>query len=289
MPPILGGKSLVTRRCLITGGNPDDRTARLETSGSGSAATAASRSRPTQAGRRPHGVGPHQRVADRPALLHTARRPRRGRSGIRSCRARPGRCGAGSGRRGRGCTSDRPVEQGRRRRPTGSSTSTRRLHDPASAGRRRAAAASAQPVDGAHLLAVVAAVDAVAEGDPELGGEHPRGLHQPGQAAAGVDQPRAHEGAGRDRRRGSVARPAPVGRARGSRGGEGASVTTEPSTNQEPAPATRTLAFFPYQPSPARYGRGPIDQGVVVHQHPGLPAVGPQPLGHRSSAERSGA
>ena len=36
------------------------------------------------------------------------------------------------------------------------------------------------------------------------------------------------------------------------RGGSGASVTTEPSTNQDPAPGRSMLAFLPYHPKPAR-------------------------------------
>ena len=71
---------------------------------------------------------------------------------------------------------------------------------------------------GQHLLAVVAAVDAVAEGHPVLEWEHAGRLQQPRQTASGVEHARMRPGRRSGRRAGTAgrirSRPAP---ARGAR------------------------------------------------------------------------
>ena len=76
-------------------------------------------------------------------------------------------------------------------------------------------------------------------------------LQHPGQAATGVDDARRDDRPGRAAVEAAPARAAAVGHRRGGRR-VAAVVTTAPSTNQLPAPATSRLAFLPNQPSPAR-------------------------------------
>jgi hypothetical protein len=56
--------------------------------------------------------------------------------------------------------------------------------------------------------------------------------------------------------------------------GSGAVVTTQPSTNQLPAPGSRRLAFLPYADA-GEVGDLPVDDAVVVGEGHGLVAVGP--------------
>ena len=67
--------------------------------------------------------------------------------------------------------------------------------------------------------------------------------------------------------------------------GSGASVRTEPSTTQLPMPGRQHHGVLAEPADAGPVGRGPVDQRVVVEHHPGLPAVGPQPVGH--DVERS--
>jgi hypothetical protein len=60
-------------------------------------------------------------------------------------------------------------------------------------------------------LALIAAVDAVAERGAELAREHPRALEQPGQAPTGVDHARGDDGPGRAAVDAPLARAATVG------------------------------------------------------------------------------
>ena len=98
----------------------------------------------------------------------------------RRCRARRARCAARSARRAAGCTTARPGRAPRRRR--GRAASTRSAHgSSAPVGRLLGRPA----VRRAHLLALVAAVDAIAERDPVLdaGTSPPPGAARRGSAA----------------------------------------------------------------------------------------------------------
>jgi len=79
---------------------------------------------------------------------------------------------------------------------TEADTSEAQAHGSVS-GRRRRMTPVLEAVGRARLLAVVAAVQAVAERDPVLDREDPVGLHQPGQASTGVDRPGGHDRTGR--------------------------------------------------------------------------------------------
>ena len=132
----------------------------------------------------------------------------------------------------------------------------------------------------AHLLAVVAAVEPVAERDPVLDREDALGLHQPGQAAAGVDHARARRWLRSGSRRGSGGTtPQPSATGSAAVGASGASVSTEPSTNQLPSPGTSRLAFLPYQPRPARCAAARSTSALSSSTTRAVPAVGPEALG----------
>ena len=170
----------------------------------------------------------------------------------RCCRGRPARCGGGTAARARGCTSGRALEQRRRRRlraararrptprsrPGSSPTSVR---DAGSAGTppgtRRSRRGGRRAPPGARR------------------GNDARRLHEPGQAPAGVDHARAR----RSRRWGTPSRqrrhephPSATGAAVAR---SGASVTTEPSTNQSRCPAA--ARWRSCRTSPGRPGRRP--------------------------------
>ena len=159
--------------------------------------------------------------------------------------------------------------------PTGSSPFG--AAPPARTGR----AAEADPVGGARLLAVVAPVQSVAEGDPEIGVEHPRRLGPARPGTGGRPAPRGRRG----RRWGT--RPGTGGTGRTRRGParagqtrRGASVMTEPSTTMLPAPRTRMLGALAPPADPGPVGRGPVHQAVLVAGDHRPMAVGAQELRH---------
>ena len=121
-------------------------------------------------------------------------------------------------------------------------------------GRQRPAVAPPE-VDGrrARLLAVVAAVQAVADRRTELDRDGTRALQHPGEAAVGVDDARAPRWRPSGRRRGTGGTCRSRRRRARRRPGSAAVVITQPSTNQLPAPGSSRLAFLPNQPSPARW------------------------------------
>ena len=135
----------------------------------------------------------------------------------------------------------------------------------------------------AHLLAVVAAVDACAERLPMSPRERPRRLHQPGQAATGVDH------AGSDDRRGrapvdaATARPAPIGDrrlvGRQRRAGHDAA-EHEPRTGS----GTEEVGVLPEPAQPCPVRDLPVDQAVVVGQHP---SPIPVPLSRAATVPRA--
>ena len=110
-----------------------------------------------------------------------------------------------------GCTTGRPVQRARRRRPAGGA-----VHYGWAPGSASGAAGGAggQAVDRTHRLAVVAPVEAVTERLPVLRREHPGRLEQPGQAAAGVQLSGTDERAGRASRQAAPAWTASVGHGR---------------------------------------------------------------------------
>ena len=89
----------------------------------------------------------------------------------------------------------------RRRRPAG--RAGRRRAPPRPRRRAGGGGRSASRLIGTDLLALVAAVDAAAQGPAVLLGERSRGLHQPGQAPSGVEHAGLHQGTGRARACGS--------------------------------------------------------------------------------------
>ena len=123
-----------------------------------------------------------------------------GRGDRRRCPAPPGRCGAGTGlgdaamyQRPCRAISSSSVAASRSRRSTSGSAS--------GAGWCRRPGPVGAAVGRAHLLAVVAAVEPVAERGAVLTGERAVDLHQPRQAPSGVDD------AGGDDRAGGTRRP----------------------------------------------------------------------------------
>ena len=234
MPPIFGGKSLVTSRWWVTSAPPAARDVAVELGPrpSGRASARQDRRRPSvdrqvvaaEAARRPAPRGPARCGSASARAPSTAARTdaatlgrRRHVAGVAQhdervaaqvARLAVRRCT--SGRSGRAASSSSAASR--------SSTSTHGPGSSASAGRAGSASARRRRARRrAHLLAVVAAVEAVAERDAVLDREHAVGLHEPGQAAAGVDDAGADDGAGRAAVDAAAARAAAVGHRLGRR------------------------------------------------------------------------
>ena len=132
--------------------------------------------------------------------------------------------------------------------------------------------------DRADLLAVVTAVQPATYGLAELDGNRPRGLHQPGQAPAGVDHPRGHDGSGRTTVQATLAGTTTIAhrlalRKRSIGDHRAEHEPTTPTRNKDVGVLT--------VPTDSRPDGGrSVDQGVVVGHHPSLPAVGLQAAGH---------
>ena len=262
MPPIFGGKSLVTRRCFI--GSPGrwarGQPARLAPPG-------CRRPPPGRPGRRgPGGDRPTAACARSIGIVVAEvaaerRRRRRDRAAGPCCPARAGRCAAATADPGPRCTSAHSGRGSTRRPPPGAPAAgprrrPRPRHRRPGRGivdRRSRRARPVQPdVGRADLLAVVAAVDAVSQRLTVLASERPGLLDQPGQAAVGIHHARGDDGRRRAAVEAAAARPAAVWHATSRVGGSGAVVTTQPRTNQEPwPPPSSRLAFLPNQPMPA--------------------------------------
>ena len=167
-----------------------------------------------------------------------------------------------------------------RRRPdrAGSTRSAHGSSSPAG-GRHRC-----PPVGRAHLLALVAPVDPIAERDPMLDRERPLGLEQPGEAAPRIDHTGRGDRAGRTPVEAAVARPAAVlDRARGGRhrriGDDAPEHVPAPEAGEE------QVGVLAPPPDAGAVRRGAIDHGVVVGEHPSAPAVR---LEHRRHRLQSG-
>ena len=263
IPPTLGGKSLVTNRWVIGGrriarrgptgsvscsiggrrsSRPSRRaaqTAWLRSSGSAWREVAIAAGRATTGSSAVADVAEHdQRVA--PHVPDVAPRDVPAVRRARAPRRRPGR--AGSTRSAQGSSSP---DGGPHRCP---------------------------PVRRAHLLALVAPVDAIAERDAVLDRERPLRLEQPGEAAPRVDHARRGDRAGGTPVEAAVARPAAVlDRARGGRhrriGDDAPEHVPAPEAGEE------QVGVLAPPPDAGAVRRGAIDHGVVVGEDPGPPAV----------------
>ena len=307
MPPTLGGKSLVTSRwdtagprvrrgisrsAPAYGRRPGEARRRLELRSHerigvvATPATSLSRSaRPSRraaqtAWARSSGSASAQRPARAPP------RPR-GSAGRRRCPAPPGRCGAGSGPGGGVCTSGRAGPAARRRSPP-AGRARRRPRSASGPARRAGCDAVGAAVGRAHLLAVVAAVEPVAERDAVVARERAVGLQQPRQAPPGVDHARGDDGAGRDSRRGSGCTAAAVGHRLVA---DVQRRVGDDRSQHEPAalPGQEQVGVLAVPAEPGPVGGLAVDEGVVVGHDPAAPAARPQPWATTVSAARSGA
>ncbi len=196
-----------------------------------------------------------------PPFAHRSRR--------RHCRARRGRCGAASEDRGRRCTSARAGATASRRRHRGG-----RERRPTPAHRWSTSPARRSAVGGVDRAGP-------SVGTPPGSRRSRRCGHRPrARSSIGIVPGRCSTQA--RQRLPSItpgATMAPVGHTSMHRRHEpqpsatgacgisapySAVVTTDPSTNQLPAPATSRLAFLPNQPSPPRYATSAVDDRVVV-------------------------
>ncbi len=126
------------------------------------------------------------------------------------------------------------------------------------------------PVGRAHLLALVAAVDPITERHPMLGGEDPVGLEEPREAPPGVHHPRGRDGPGRAPVEAARATAAPVLHRMG--GGSQRGVGHHRAEDVPAAqPGQEQVGVLPPPPDAGPVGRSPVDQGVVVGQHPSPP------------------
>ncbi len=129
--------------------------------------------------------------------------------------------------------------------------------------------AGGQPVRRAHVLAIVAAVYPPLQRRSVLEREHARGLQQPRQALASIENARSYKRPGRARGEAAAAAPAPV---RDRLAGWQRCVRDDRPEEEPGAPAgQQDVAIFP-EPAEARsLGRRPIDEGIVVRYDPRLP------------------
>ena len=267
MPPIFGGKSFVTSRCFTgaRGRRPDQTQLLARPLGVlGEHLVVA----PAEAGQRGHDplVAPvrrvahdDQRVAPQPAWVAAGEVPptvaieQRRVVGVQQVEGVDPRLGV------------------LRQRPAVS---------PAQVDRRRA-----------RLLAVVAAVQAVADRRTELDGYGTRALQHPGETAVGVDDARGDDRAGRAGIDAPMARPAPVG---DGLGGHRVLRRRDHAPEDEPAAGPRAAGGWrSSRTSRARPGRRPRDRRSSCRRRTPRPAGrrpaagGPSPADPRAGA-RSG-
>ena len=285
MPPSLGGKSLVTSRCFIgsrLGAAPradrGRRHRRPRAGRRGRAAGPPTRRAPAAAGSggagAPRAPPPRPPSPPSPMLPSTTSALRRRWSGSRrGMYQRPWRASSSS-------------SEARSRSSTGTDAPRRRRRRPRPATRPGGSGGWAGRPPGS-----VAAVDAVAERGPVLDREHPGGLHQPGQAAAGVDHAGGDDGAGRAAVDAPRARPAPVGHR--LRGGLEVGVGEDRAEHEPaPLPGQQQVRALAVPAQTGAVGGLAVHEAVVVHQGAGgvarLGEHGRRPRPGRPGARRSG-
>ena len=223
-----------------------------------------SRGRPGLAAARPTRRGP---AAVRPGTRGTASASTRPAGSPRPP-CWPGRSERYAGGTG-GRAGDVPAAVTAISSPSGAASISRRSTSVwSSRDRRTGARTQRHPVRRAYLLAVVAAVDAAAQGGPVLEREHARRLQQPGQARRASSTPgstRAPVGqAPRHRRHG----PQPS-----ATGGPGQRGVGDHGAEDEPRAASgqQDIAVFAVPAQTGPRSCGPVHQGVVVGHHPRRP------------------
>ena len=135
----------------------------------------------------------------------------------------------------------------------------------------------------AHRLAVVAAVDPVAEHGPPSPVDDPRLLDDPGQATTGIDHARGDDRAGRAGVDAAAARAAAIGHrlVGGRQRGRG-----DHAAEHEPTAGTRQeeVGVLAEPADTGAVGNLAIDDRVVVGEHDRPPSVAPQSTGDSPKA-----
>ena len=154
---------------------------------------------------------------------------------------------------------------------------------------RRGSASLGPQVGRAAVLAGIATVQTVAEGDPVVARKGSGGLHQPRQATSGIELTGADERARGAVIDAAVARPASVlDRQRGPSGCDGG--VGHHRADHEPGsrPRQQHIAVLPIPAEAGPHGRRPVHQSVVVYQYPGLPTRRDQPVRHGAQGAAQG-